>query len=612
METLEEVRASIVEMDITSARETLEAFLAPRTRQRGEHHEAALMAVELGMVRIALRELNLALRDRPEHPDTLRELAALHRDRADRRGELGALERLEALGVLEHDEGERLSALRGLDEAPSHVEHEKSDTDTAPSDDDLPAMMTPDDADLVRFWHLFAGREDVHARQWFQPGRGVGYSPIRQPLTPSLLRAHVEGAVTLGVYPIRLDGTVTFFALDLDITRNAIDHARGDLERTRRLRRMVHKRGLVMQRHARERFGLELVLEDSGYKGRHLWGFLRDPLPASLVHRFVVALASALAPEEAELQVEAFPRQGRVEAGGLGNLIKLPLGIHLRSGRRASLLGEDGRADDSPWETLQRARRHERDEILRLLDVLRGLPTPAAPTPDDAPPWPMPAPLPPEAPFTEVDLETHPEVSTLLEGCAVLKALAQRALEHRRLDHDERIVLRHTFGHVASAVPAVNYLFSRCPEIPAQEFVQRPLRGSPISCPKIRKRIPDVTASVPCHCVFPTRPEHYPTPILHLDEARARGRLDRETLSTRDEDEPARAVLPEELARTYLHLRERIERLEHERDEVRRTFLTALERFPDRTLHTAEGDWFVRDEEGMPVLCWRPLDGEEE
>jgi hypothetical protein len=41
----------------------------------------------------------------------------------------------------------------------------------------------PTDADVVRFHHLFSGRENVYARQWAAEGGEGGYTPVREPLT---------------------------------------------------------------------------------------------------------------------------------------------------------------------------------------------------------------------------------------------------------------------------------------------------------------------------------------------------------------------------------------------------------------------------------------------
>src|SRR5262249_9427389 len=133
-----------------------------------------------------------------------------------------------------------------------------------------PEPPAPADADLIRFQALFGGREDAHARQWARPGGETGYTPRREPLTPAVVRNHLLGSCTVGTYPLRLDGTCTFFALDLDISRGALERGAGDVALARRLRDGMRGEGLRLLAELRG-LGLSPLFEDSGYKGRHFW-----------------------------------------------------------------------------------------------------------------------------------------------------------------------------------------------------------------------------------------------------------------------------------------------------------------------------------------------------
>jgi hypothetical protein len=439
---------------------------------------------------------------------------------------------------------------------------------------------------------------------WVDPRKGIGYSPIHAPLTPDLVRSHLAGSATLGTYLLRLDGTVTFFVLDLDITRKAVERARGDLERTRALRSAVREEGARLERALTE-LGLPVLLEDSGYKGRHLWCFLAEPLPAALVRKLGAALVRALAPELPSLALEFFPKQAQVKDGGLGNLVKLPLGVHLKSGRRGMFLDAEGRPMFDPWPLLRTVTRATRDQIFQVLQLLRGAPDArAADTPEPvqdlelaAPPVQRPA-VPP--PFTQADFASRPELAAILRGCTTLATIVDRALTHRRLDHDERVVLRHSLGHTPDGLLAVNYLFGRCPEVPREDFLKTRFSGNPISCASIRRRIPHVTAQVACHCIFAVCTDRYPTPLLHLDEAKALGTLP--AAMPAGPDEPR----PDDLARAYALLLERQRELQRELDAARVSLLELVAGRPDRELRLPEGRWAVIDEEGLPGLAWTP------
>ncbi len=85
------------------------------------------------------------------------------------------------------------------------------------------------------------------------------------------------------------------------------------------------------------------LFENSGYKGRHYWVFLEEPETADVLHLFGrLLLASQAMQLPPGMHLEFFPKQARVRSKGLGNLIKLPLGIHRRTGYRSLLLDDQG------------------------------------------------------------------------------------------------------------------------------------------------------------------------------------------------------------------------------------------------------------------------------
>lgn len=204
--------------------------------------------------------------------------------------------------------------------------------------------LVPTDSDCVRFCTLFAGQEGVYARQWVRQDGETGYSPVHEPLTPAVARCHLLGSYTVGIYPVRLDNTVTFFALDLDIDKAALQRAPGDPAYAQSLRETLHTEGPRLL-SALQQLGFQPLFEHSGYKGRHYWVFLEHPETADTLHllgRMLLAWQSLqLAPG---LHLEFFPKQARLKGKNLGNLIKLPLGIHRRTGYRSRILDAQGRA----------------------------------------------------------------------------------------------------------------------------------------------------------------------------------------------------------------------------------------------------------------------------
>ncbi len=216
---------------------------------------------------------------------------------------------------------------------------------------------------LSLYRSLFRGREDVYAYRWqAQDGRS-GYSPARNgkggpytPLTGRIIRAHLGGRTTIGVYPLLPNATTWLLAVDFD------GKAGGDpLADAQRLIAFCRD------------WNIPAYLERSrSGAGFHVWAFFSAPVPAWKVR--LVALRVLL--PEAGVQMDAqaaydrlFPNQDRHSGKGLGNLIALPLqGERLRHGNTAFLDTTNGlNPYPSQWgflETIQRTDESKLDELM--------------------------------------------------------------------------------------------------------------------------------------------------------------------------------------------------------------------------------------------------------
>lgn len=608
------------------ALDELRRVLAERRSVRGGHRAWAQLCEEVGEPALALTEYQLALRDDPSDLEARARLVVLHEERgelAQAREHASAWvaarpadpEAVDALLRLLLEDGSLARAHEVLDAAeaagadPAWIEVRRArvaaaGAEEAPDVEEAAEPPVPTEADAVRFAHLFAGRENVYARQWVGADGQTGYSPVHEPFTAQVARNHLAGTITVGVYPVRLDCTVTFFAFDLDIGKRALARARGSVVEARRLKDLVDREARRLHGELAA-LGIPALIEDSGYKGRHLWVLLAEPEDASVVRSFGTLFLAAVPLASADLHLEFFPKQASAGAG-LGNLIKLPLGIHRRTGRRSRLLRPDGTAEPDPHGALRRHPRLSRAALHEAVAALKGRAgAPPGPTPTareaEAPEPPaseLPLPAPPPA-WTLADFDLHPEVGRLMRGCAVLAALRDRALDHRRLSHEEQVVLKHALGHSGAGVLAVNYLLDRCANVSPADRLQTPLAGNPISCPKIRKRIPHVTAAVPCHCAFDFAPDHYPTPRLHLRNPSLGPPAD---ASARPPEWD-----PKARTRTLLTLRARRREVEREIERVEAELFTWLERAPAHEVVLDDGVLRLVQEEGAPpALVWEP------
>ncbi len=525
-----------------------EAALAlARERRTKDLHDPALhlawadLLEELGLVDDAVQELNLALREAPENHAVCLRLADIYLDQGKPHKAahvLGELARgapaeprfAEAWGQALEEAGEYAKARQVYQEALEgtgdprftgllhnlgFLEDEPPTAPPAPTD-----QLLPQPHHLVAFTSLFAGREGVYARQWVSPTGESGYTPVEEPLTLKVAENHLLGNYTIGVYPVRLDNTVTFIAFDFDLAKFAVQKTITSQRAWQGVMAKVHQLAckLVDLGAAHE---LPVYLEDSGFKGRHAWVFLDTPLPAGVAKKCGDLLVSQLLPLPVEVTVEVFPKQTSVKRGGLGNLIKLPLGFHKRTGRRAVFLQPDGEAIPDQLGLLNTFTKASRRAVYSLIQRLQGSPgsasVPQAAPETTEPPWEEGTKLPPSTPEAPpYHLENDVQVQCLLNRCATLQALVIQVTQTARLSKDETLVLIHTLGHLEHGPEAVNTLFERCLNADPTLFLKSPLRGHPMSCPKIRSRIPHLTATVNCNCAFALGVNLYPTPLIHL------------------------------------------------------------------------------------------------
>lgn len=131
------------------------------------------------------------------------------------------------------------------------------------------------------------------------------YTPVRRPIAHADLARHLNLQATYGVYPVNPQSNTTQLLI-VDVDDNNPESARR------------------LQDAALMRL-LPCWLEHSGRKGWHLWIFLSEPVPAqvALDAGKVLLFLAGLPPT-----TEVFPKQGALPPGGVGNLIKLPLGLH--------------------------------------------------------------------------------------------------------------------------------------------------------------------------------------------------------------------------------------------------------------------------------------------
>jgi superfamily II DNA or RNA helicase/very-short-patch-repair endonuclease len=212
------------------------------------------------------------------------------------------------------------------------------------------------DTKIALFRSLFRGRDDLYARRFASLRTGkTGYSPacanewVRGlcdkravrcqdcpsrrflPLSDETIRQHLTGRdergreFVVGVYPMLLDETCFFLAIDFDK-----EGWRADIGAVRETCRQL---------------GLPAAVERSrSGNGGHLWLFFAEALPAVLARKLGAHILTETMERRPEIGLDSydrfFPNQDTLPKGGFGNLIALPLQKRPRAGDDSVFLDE--------------------------------------------------------------------------------------------------------------------------------------------------------------------------------------------------------------------------------------------------------------------------------
>lgn len=352
--------------------------------------------------------------------------------------------------------------------------------------------MRREEEQLERFLRLFQGREDCFARQWADRKSATqGYTPVRRPMTAADVRDHVRGLRTYGIYLLQRDSRVRLAVVDADLASRFRSGAlsAGDRDLVRREKSYLLERLPDLARRA----GLPCVVEFSGGKGFHFWTFFRDPVPAAAARQALQQVARRLEPDLSCFTLEVFPKQDQLAGKGLGNLVKLPLGLHRGTGKRSFFVHVADRSAEAQ---------------LSALDKVRLIPASQVTAP--------------EAPLFKGRVVPHPslqswtggfpELSLLAERCAALGQVLAGCRRSRELSIREEKILMGTLGFLPRGRALLHHVLQTLPEYNPHlvDYKLSRLRGTPLGC----RRIHSLLNMARDFCELPDR-DGYAHPLLH-------------------------------------------------------------------------------------------------
>jgi len=180
--------------------------------------------------------------------------------------------------------------------------------------------------DFIKFKQLFVHKEDDFALQ-AKDGR---YARQNRPITDRNIKDHLLGKQTIGLFQLKQEDTelwtVKWACADVDI--NKIIWSQPGYKIDDWITRLDEQAQLIKDRLAL--YNITGYVEDSAGKGRHVWIFFDQPIDAQLVKTVFERVLSTVNLVDPGMHIELFPKQSSAD---YGNLVKGPLGKHMKSGR---------------------------------------------------------------------------------------------------------------------------------------------------------------------------------------------------------------------------------------------------------------------------------------
>ena len=241
-----------------------------------------------------------------------------------------------------------------------------------------PAAPALSETEKIRIFRtLFRGREDVYAVRWERADGRKGYMPRSErdwraynaapqsdkervdretrryfPLDDEAVRAHLQGRLTIGIYPLLQDETCWFLAADFDKTSWRDD--------TAAFLKTCEKHGVPAHRE----------VSRSG-NGGHVWIFFEQNVPASLARRLGAFLLTQTMENHHQIGLDSydrfFPNQDTLPKGGFGNLIAAPLQRKPRNEGKSVFVNTDLEPHPDQWTFLQGVKRLRPSDLETLV-----------------------------------------------------------------------------------------------------------------------------------------------------------------------------------------------------------------------------------------------------
>lgn len=348
---------------------------------------------------------------------------------------------------------------------------------------------------LALYLNLFQGREDCFARQWADRKAGTqGYVPVRRPMEMSDVLEHVRGHRTYGIYLLQKDSRTRIGVIDADLVARFRSGALKSQEKDL----LKREKSYLLERvpELSRKNGVPCLVEFSGGKGFHFWYLMADPVPAPQVRRTLHDIVRPVAADLSCFSLEVFPKQDQLAGKGLGNLVKLPLGVHRVTGRSSFFVHIADRSVQAQMAVLEKVERIPPQRLEGLSGASQQAEVVIHPRHQG---W----------------SNEYPELALLSTKCLALGQIMASCRQTKILSVREEKILLGTLGFLPRAKTLLHHLFQQLPEYNPHlvDYRLSRLRGTVLGC----RRIHSLLNLSEDFCDF-SKPHDYLHPLLHCPE----------------------------------------------------------------------------------------------
>ncbi len=458
------------------------------------HFKWGLLCEELGMARQARESYEQAIALDPGNADYHFRLARLCYEKGAWERALRHLQKTVALSPENEAAREMLVTLyreMGLQGSANAVAKKATSRDSSPQT--IPLQVTQEDVSLLL--DLFNGRELGYAEYHLVSTGNEGYVYCNNALGFGEVADHLRGEKTMGVYLLRGDQTLRCCGIHIQIPWNKLASGIKDAGSLSILEDKVRTYARDLRSKAKE-LGFSSYCEDSADRGRRIWFFFEDFIPYEMAERLLNSLIDRVSLPGLGLSLQLLLGFKLSGIGKTDEPAMLPLGIRRRTGKRSLFIDEAGNPYDDQLLFLRKIRRITRLDLQRFF---KG----------------------PDRERRRIEVSSSDLFTKLQKRCSIVEAIVLKAASGRSLRTEEKMVLYFTVGFLPESTRILHDILEPCPDYRPNRVnrMMSRLCRNPISCPKIRQLVPEMTAYLSCKCSFDLRSGLYPTPLLHIDPA---------------------------------------------------------------------------------------------